>query len=71
MVPSVARRLLLAAAILAVPAIAHAQEAVFTGTVADSTGGVLDDQHAGKQRAGRQADRRAVSHDEARVPLLF
>ena len=41
MVPSIVRRLLLAAAILAVPAVGYAQEAVFTGTVADSTGGVL------------------------------
>src|SRR3970040_185209 len=41
MVPSVVRRLFLAAAILAVPGVGYAQEAVFTGTVADSTGGVL------------------------------
>ena len=41
MVPRIVRRLLLAAAILAVPAVGYAQEAVFTGTVADSTGGVL------------------------------
>ena len=41
MIPKVARRLLLAAAILVVPGVGHAQEAVFTGTVVDSTGGVL------------------------------
>ena len=41
MIPKVARRLLLAAAILVVPGSGYAQEAVFTGTVADSTGGVL------------------------------
>ena len=41
MVPTVARRLLLADAILAVPAVGYAQEAMLTGTVADSTGGVL------------------------------
>jgi len=41
MVPRIVRRLLLAAAILAVPGVGYAQEAVFTGTVADSTGGVL------------------------------
>ena len=37
----VSRRFLLAAAILIVPVVGYAQEAVFTGTVADSTGGVL------------------------------
>ena len=41
MIPNVARRLLLAAAILVVPGSGYAQEAVFTGTVTDSTGGVL------------------------------
>ena len=37
----VSRRFLLAATILAMPIAAYAQEAVFTGTVTDSTGGVL------------------------------
>ena len=41
MIPKVVGRLLLAAAILVVPGTGYAQEAVFTGTVADSTGGVL------------------------------
>lgn len=41
MVPRVVARLLLAATILVVPGLAYAQEAVLTGTVADSTGGVL------------------------------
>ena len=36
-----ARRLLLAAAILALPVLGYAQEAILTGTVTDSTGGVL------------------------------
>src|SRR5262245_49553523 len=35
------KRLFLIAAILSTPVLAHAQEAVLTGTVADSTGGVL------------------------------
>jgi hypothetical protein len=35
------RRLVLILAILAVPAIAYAQDATLTGTVTDSTGGVL------------------------------
>src|SRR5688572_25332417 len=35
------RRLLLAVAVLALPAIGYAQEAVLTGTVTDSTGAVL------------------------------
>ena len=35
------RRILLWCALVAIPAAAHAQEAVLTGTVADSTGGVL------------------------------
>lgn len=38
---TVVRRFLLACAILALPAVASAQEAVLTGTVTDSTGGVL------------------------------
>lgn len=41
MVPRIVRRLLLAAAILAVPGAGYAQGALFTGTAADSTGGVL------------------------------
>jgi hypothetical protein len=41
MAVSIVRRLLLIGAILAVPFMAYAQEAVLTGTVADSTGGVL------------------------------
>jgi carboxypeptidase family protein/TonB-dependent receptor-like protein len=41
MIPSVARRLLLVTAILGLPGLAYAQEATLTGTVADSTGGVL------------------------------
>ena len=38
---SIVRRLMLIVALLAVPVIAFAQEAVLTGTVTDSTGGVL------------------------------
>src|SRR4029434_10732764 len=38
---SVVRRLVLLSAILALPAIAFAQDAVLTGTITDSTGGVL------------------------------
>ena len=38
---SVLRRLILLGAMLALPALAFAQEATVTGTVADSTGGVL------------------------------
>ena len=41
MTVSVVRRLLLTGALLAMPLMAYAQEAVLTGTVADSTGGVL------------------------------
>src|ERR1035437_10495252 len=38
---AVVRRFLLVCAILALPGIAYAQEAVLNGTVTDSTGGVL------------------------------
>ena len=38
---SIVRRLMLMTALLAVPVMAFAQEAVLTGTVTDSTGGVL------------------------------
>ena len=38
---SVVGRLLLACAVIALPAIGYAQEAVITGTVTDSTGAVL------------------------------
>src|SRR5947207_9571782 len=38
---SIVRRLLLSTAILLLPVAAYAQEATFTGTVTDSTGGVL------------------------------
>jgi len=41
MTPRLLRRLLLGVAIIAAPAVANAQEAVFTGTVVDSSGGVL------------------------------
>jgi hypothetical protein len=41
MVRRSARRLLLVMAILGVPGLSNAQEAVFTGTVVDATGGVL------------------------------
>ena len=38
---AIVRRLLLSIGLLFLPAIAYAQEATFTGTVTDSTGGVL------------------------------
>ena len=38
---SILRLLIVAAAILAVPVAGHAQEATLSGTVTDSTGGVL------------------------------
>jgi hypothetical protein len=41
MIGRVLRRALLVATFLALPALGHAQEAVLTGTVTDSTGGVL------------------------------
>ena len=41
MIVSMVKRLLLAAAILALPALGYAQEAVLIGAVTDSTGGVL------------------------------
>jgi len=37
----IVRRLLLSSGILLLPVVAYAQEATFTGTVTDSTGGVL------------------------------
>ena len=41
MYSSVVRRLILLGAILALPALAFAQEATLTGTITDSTGAVL------------------------------
>ena len=41
MIRRLARRLVCAAAFLVLPAMGYAQEAVLTGTVSDSTGGVL------------------------------
>ena len=41
MIGRVLRRALLVATFIALPALGHAQEAVLTGTVTDSTGGVL------------------------------
>ncbi len=41
MIPGSVRRSLLLLALLALPALVHAQEAVLTGTVSDSTGAVL------------------------------
>src|SRR4030095_4769335 len=39
--PHLGRRVILLCALLAVPSVAHAQEAAITGTVTDSTGAVL------------------------------
>ena len=66
---SVVRRLILLGAMLALPALAFAQEATLTGTITDSTGGVLPGVTvAGRQRSVRQPVRigdrrpRRVSH---------
>ena len=59
----VSRRVLLTATILLMPIAAHAQEAVMTGTVSDSTGGVLARRHDSPARSHGEhlcgGDRRA------------